>query len=102
MNKALPYIVEYMKKIVHPRGGDLPGVQGDEGELVHLQAGHHAQGPEEGVADAVLAEGTQLLDLPVEELQADVGDTGVGNVNGAQGGTDRLENMFNLIRRVMF
>ena len=88
-----------MKKIIHSRGGDLPGVQGDEGELVHLQAGHHAQGLEEWVADAVFAEGTQLLDLSVKELQADVGDAGVCNVDGAQGGTDRLENMFNLIRK---
>ena len=42
---------------LHAGVGDLPAVEGDEGELVHPQGGDHAEGAEEGVADAVLAQG---------------------------------------------
>ena len=85
-----------MEEIVHSGGGHFPGVQRDERELVHLEARHYAQGSEEGVADAIFSQGAQLLDLPVEELEPDVGDARVRDVDGPEGGADRLEDMFNL------
>ena len=62
---------------LHAGVGDLPAVEGDEGELVHPHGGDHAEGAEEGVADAVLAQGGQGGDLTAQLLQPHLQHRGV-------------------------
>ena len=84
---------EDMDEVVHAGVGDLPAVEGDEGELVHPEGGDHAQGAEEGVADAVLAQGGQGGDLPAQLLQPHVSDGGVRDVHVTQGEADGVEHL---------
>ena len=82
---------EDMDEVVHAGVGDLPAVEGDEGELVHPQGGDDTEGAEEGVADAVLAQGGEGGDLPAQLLEPHVSDGGVRDVHVTEGEADGVE-----------
>ena len=87
---------EHVDQVVHPGVGDLASVEGDQGELVNLHAAHHAETAEEGVADAVLAQTVEDVDLLAELLESNVGDAGVGDVDVSDGVADGMQHLLHL------
>ncbi len=55
---------EHVDHVVHADVGDLPGVQGVQAELVHLEAGHNAERPQERLRDVELPQRVGLGQVP--------------------------------------